>query len=1024
MKYNLLFIALFSFSTLWVQAQEIKVSGKVSEAGSGGLPGVNVLVKGTSQGTVTDIDGNFTISVGSDATLVFSFIGFVTEEVVVGARTSIEVKLSPDIRQLSEVVVIGYGTQVKREITGSVSKVEGRKIMETSTPSFEAALQGQASGVQVIQGSGLAGSGSVIRIRGIASISAGADPLYVVDGIPITADNFLAEANWQNGAFNNNPLSAINPNDIQSIEILKDAAATGIYGSRGANGVVLVTTKRGKIGKPSFNFSSNVGISNAVAKPKLLNSAEWLQVRQEAWENDGNTGAVWIPGYSNVDDAPADRLTAFQEASQHDTDWWDLMTQTGIKQQYDLSMNYGTKKLKTYVGMSYSENESYVKDNKLRRMSGRVNLDYKVSDNLEVSLSSSLSQGINRRVRVAYTGGLGDAMSTALPVYQVFDSNGDYWRGEAGTIVANPVFTNDNFEGYTVDNRTINTLSLKYSPIEKLKLTVSGGYDYLDQRNDQWESAALRGNPNSRAERDTRFVNNYNMSLLADYDLSKDAHKVKLLVGSEYQKSITSGSNNEVYLNVNSTQFKKDGDFSEINRDGVAEQIENIEFNFLSYFARVNYTFNDKYIVQGTARVDGSSKFGPDNRFGFFPVLSAAWLLSEEDFMKNVNFVDFLKVKAAYGITGNSQFPSDQWRGTLKLEPAPGYNGQPIRYPDVLPNPDLKWEAAKNLDLGLEMGLFNNFIEAEISYYRKNSEGVIVSLQIPQYNGYANLYDNVSDILNEGIEITLNTNNIEKGDFTWTSNFNFAYNYNEVLSLGGYSPESVSGGTNDIRVVVGQPVGTNFLIRYAGVDPESGKPKYLDGNGNETFEYNEQRDRVAAGKVLPDAIGSFGNVITYKSFTLNFLFVYSIGGQIYDSSSKRQLAFLSDWVTREDIGDRWREPGDVATYPRVTLDPVQHGNDKEWFNTDLYVRDASYARLRNLSIGYELPENVIGKLGLNRANIVLSGTNLLTFTKFPGLDPEVARDFDNQQDRNLSQSVTYLTPPQEKVYNLSINLSF
>jgi TonB-dependent starch-binding outer membrane protein SusC len=1020
-------------------AQEVTVRGSVASMEDGTpIPGVSISLKGTSSGTFSDEEGKYAIQTPADGVLVFSFIGYNTQEVPVNGRTQVDIRMATDVQMLQEVMVVGYGTQTKREITGSIAKVDGDKIAALPTTSFEAALQGQAAGVQVIQGSGLAGSGSVIRIRGIASVSANGDPLYVVDGIPITADNFLQEANWQNGAFNNNPLSAINPADIESIEILKDAAAAGIYGSRGSNGVVLVTTKRGKgvAGKPVFNFSMNIGTSDPVAKPKFLNSREWLQLRQEAWELDGNTGAVWLPGYgTGATSTPEARLAALQKASQHDTDWWDLMTQTGVKQQYNFSTNISRKKLSAYIGASYNDNESYIRGNEFKRYSLRANIDYRFSEKFDISLSTSYARGVNQRVRVAYTGGLGEAMSTALPIYPVYDENGEFFRSGA-----NPVFAAANFSGFTVDDRTINNISLRYNPVKNLKVSVTGAYDYLDQRNDQWESGQLKNDvrdldgdgvnetPFHRAERDIRMVDNFVMGATAEYDYTVSvSQKLKILLGTEYQQSVKTEINNEVYAgpSVTRTIFRNEGGFGEDTRIlNDYRKLPRDKWSFLSYFLRANYAIADKYFLQATGRIDGSSRFGSNNRYGFFPVISGAWLISEEDFLNDVNFISSLKLKAAYGLTGNASIPSNQWVGTYEENATPVYNGQAILFPNKVHNPDLKWETTESLDLGFELGLLDEKITAEFSFYRKNTRDVLMNLTIPSYNGFANFYGNVGKIRNEGVELALNTTNYQTDNFRWSTAFNIAYNTNEVLSIGGYTPDAVAGGTNDTRIVEGAPLGTNYLIRFSRVDPATGRPIYLDKDGYETFEYNEQRDRVAVGDVLPDAVGSFTNTFTYKQFDLSFLFVYVIGGDIYDSSSKRQLGFLTDWNTREDIGDRWRKPGDIAQYPKVTMNPAEHGNSKEWFNTDMWVHDASYMRLRNITLGYSFPNSFLSRLHITNAKIAFTGMNLLTFTKFPGLDPEVVRDFDNQTDRNLSPNITYLTPPQEKSYSVSLNVTF
>jgi TonB-dependent starch-binding outer membrane protein SusC len=1031
-----LIIALVACSG-WAVAQQRTVTGRVTDASSkAAIPFASVVIKGATTGTTTDENGRFTVNVPGDATvLIFASVGYQRKEITVGTQTTINVELESSYSDLNEVVIVGYGTQVKREITGSITKVSGDKIMGIQVPSFEAALQGQAAGVQVIQGSGLAGSGSVIRVRGLASVSSVGDPLYVVDGIPITNDNFLAKANWQNGAFNNNPLAAINPNDIESIEILKDAAAAGIYGSRGANGVILITTKRGQTGKPQFNFSANVGTSDPTARPNLVDGPTWLKLYQEAWENDGNTGPARLPNDMTWEEAQRRSISyarlmrerygiSLREAFSPTTDWWGLLTQTGIKQNYDFSSSWGKSNYRGYVGISYANNDSYIKGNNFERMSGRANFDFDIARNLNMAVSTSFTQGINRRVRVAYTGGIGDAMSVALPIYPVFEADSSWFRRGA-----NPLFQAENFEGYTIDNRTINNVMFTYTPIENMRVNVSGGYDYLDQRNDQWESGELINQPTSlgRAVRDIRWVKNYNVGANAEYDLMVNSiHRFKFLGGMEYQQSVTSGKNNIVYNNVGGTLWSNNNEFGSgsVFESDQLFVLNNDRWSFMSFFARANYTLKDRYILQGTIRSDGSSRFGSNNRFGIFPVVSGAWIASEEDFLKSSSALSFLKLKASFGITGNSNIPSNQWIGTYRYIDASVYNGQPILFPERVPNPNLKWETTQNIDLGFEIGFLNDRISLEGSYFHRLTRDVIMNLTVPQSSGFGNFWDNIGEIKNEGFDLTLNTVNIDKNNFRWNTNFNVGYVYNEVLSIGNYTEDAVSGGTNDTRIVVGYPVGTNYLIRYSRVDPATGRPIYLDGSGRETFIYDEQNDRVPVGDVLPDLYGGFGNTLSYKNFSLNALFVFTVGGKIYDSSSKRQMTFLSDWNIREDVGDRWRQPGDIAKYPKLTLNPAEHGNTKEWFNTDVWLHDGSFVRLRNLAFSYQIPNNLLNRLGLRTAALTLSGTNLLTFTKFPGLDPEIARDFDNVTDRNMSPNITYLTPPQERSFNFTINVGF
>lgn len=1020
-----LFLALFGYG-------QGAVTGIVTDQDGLSVISGTVAVQGTTKGTITDFDGKYTINNLSPGPqiLIFSYVGYQTVKkevtIVEGETITLDVTLKENSEVLDEVVVVGYGVQRKREVVGKIETVEGERLLETSTPSFEAALQGQAAGVAVIQGSGLAGSGSVIRIRGISSISASGDPLYVVDGIPITADNFLAEANWQNGAFNNNPLAVINPADIESIEILKDAAAAGIYGSRGANGVILITTKKGKSKKPTFNFTAGVGTSDPVARPDFLNGQEWLQLRQEAWENDGNTGAVWIPNYTTESDDPEARAEAYQRASQYNTDWWELLTRTGIKQDYNLSSTFGIgDRVNVFASLGYSDNESYLIGNSFRRYNARLNFDANITKNLRLSVNSSYNKGINERVRVSYTGGLGDAMSVALPIYPVYDSTNasGYWRGFNASGAPNPLFTNDHFTGFTIDDRILSTAQLVFTPTDRLSFTVSGGYDYLLQNNDFYESALLRQNTFGRIERDVREVTNYNGFATGQYDiLNGDEHNLTVMAGVEYQQTVTSGMNN---LQVLDSTFTKVNDFVQgpngsytydsLNATSIQDEI----IKFASLFTRINYQYKNKYILQLTARTDGSSKFGPDRQFGFFPTASAGWIISDEPFF-NSSIVNFLKLKAGFGILGNSNIPPNQFASRYNTQGQ--YNGLPIRYPLEFANSDLGWESTYNFDAGITAGFWNDKVQLELGYYRKNTVDVLMGLTLPAYTGPGSaFFDNVGEILNEGIEMDLTLNNYRKTDFSWTTNLNLAYNYNEVISIGQYTEDAVSGGTNDTRVVEGTPVGTNFLIPYLGVDPETGRPIYLNSDGTPTFEYDEENDRRAVGDVLPDFVGGMTNTFTYKNFDLSFLFVFSVGADIYDSSSKRQFSFLTDWNVDRRALDRWTPENRDARYPIPSLDPAAWGNDKEWFNTDLWLQNASYIRLRNVNFGYNIPSEWIG--GVN-AKLIFSATNLLTLTNFGGLDPEVARDFDNVTDRNLSPNITFLTPPQERAFNFRLNVNF
>lgn len=996
-------------------AQTKTITGKVSDAKDGNpVTGVSVMAKGASAGTAANPDGSFSLTVPASATtLVFSAVGFETKEVRIGTATTLNVSLKTALSNLNEVIVIGYGTQRRRDVTGAITKVGGDKITSIPAPSFEAALQGRAPGVQVIQGSGLAGSGSVVRVRGVGSISAGGDPLYVVDGIPVISDPFLRS---NSGGQNQNPLASINPNDIESIEILKDAGAAGIYGSRGANGVILITTKKGKSGKPQFNYSNRLGFSTWAVRPKFLSGPEWLQMRQEAWENDGNTGQAPLPG----------GLT-WAQASANNTDWWDLLTRTGFINEHNMSATAGNKWLKSYVGASYSNNESYLKGNAYSRIGVRGNFDFTITDQLKISLKTAWNRGTNKRVPAAWAGGIGDVMSSALPIYPVYMEDKNYWRNGA-----NPVFRLDQTKWRNIENRYLGGVLVDYSPIKNLNLRAFGNIDYVTSYDDQFESALYMGRTDvpGIAKRYPFWGTNLSGTFTASYnwDLNEN-HKLSFMAGSEIQEYKRDAYNSDIFAYTdkpfweNRSLYKKRRDT--LVDAGERKKTEVDGWTFVSFFGRINYNIKNRYIFQLLARADGSSKFGPNNKYGFFPAASAAWILSEESFLKDNDLVNFLKLRASYGIAGNADIPSGPYY--YRLNQGTNFADRPTLHPENIGNPNLKWETLRNFDAAIEFGLKNNRITGEIAYYHKTTTDQILNSGIMPSTGFNDAWRNLDGgrILNEGIELSLSVKLLEHKDFSWTVGGNISKNYNKVISLGQLTADAVSGGTNDTRIIPGYPVGTNYLVRFHGVDPNDGLPIWLDRNGKTTKTFSLDY-RVPVGSVIPDYIGGFNSTWNYKGFELSTLFTYAIGGNLYDGSAKRQAGVVTDWVMRNDLLDRWRKPGDIARYPRLTMSTATYdGLSSEWqYNSTLFLHDADFLRLRELTLRYSLPSGIFKNSRIRDLKVFVTGMNLLTFTKYPGGDPEIARDFENKQDRNMSPNVTYLTPPQQKSITFGINMNF
>ena len=1037
---------LASLLLLWgsceVAMAQTAVQGRVTDDQGNALPSATVMTA-SGKGVFTDLDGQYTLAVSpGEQTLTFSFIGYLNTvksvNVKAGETKTLNIRLREDAVLLNESVVVGYGVQRKKEVTGAISTIDSKEITAVQTPSFEAALQGQAAGVQVTQGSGMAGSGSIVRIRGLSSISAGGDPLYVIDGIPITQDYF---AGGNSGAMNRNPLASLNPNDIKDIQVLKDAAATGIYGSRGANGVILITTKRGVKKGIQVSYGSSIGYGEPTARPNMMNTEEYLTIRQEAWENDGGTGYVWLPYLTTAGSSPEARKAAFERAMETNTDWFDQFSRRAQKTQQNIGLRSGGEKWSMYNGVSYDKNESYAIGNSYTRTSARTNFDWTPNDKIKVLLSGSTSEGQNQRVRGGWSGGIGTAMSTALPymapyvVDSTFDANGSLVSTERNYELNrwfNPMAYQDLVQWRETERRQIATGQIVVTPHERLDIVMNGGYDNSKLENDSYENSALdRTNGFAYGNWSEYNARNYNVGANATFRaIDTDTTSLAILVGAEAQKFESDGfgfnlrdSDGPAYAmpTLRDSLFGlHDSLYDAVSTVTNAYVNQYRTDGFASTFARVNYNLKDRYFFQATARVDGSSRFGQNNRFGFFPSAAAGWVISDEPSF-NSEMISFLKFRTSWGRTGNANIDgfsrfalyNDQTQGIT-------YAGDTIVFPTQPGNPDLRWETVETIDASLEMGLWKDRVSVELGVYNKMASDVLMNVELPSHTGFNNRSVNAGQVLNRGVELGITSNNLPStSELQWKTTLNYAYNYNELVSTGDFTEDAISGGTNDSRAVTGAPLTTYFLVPFSHVDPESGLPVYLDINGNETFEYNLE-DRQAVGDGLPDHVGGLRNEFTFRNWTLSTQFTGAFGAKIWDSSAKRQLGVVTDWNMRTDLFDRWRQPGDIASFPRLTMDETTYGLPAgfPWWNTSLFMYDASYIRLRNASISYRVPAS--------KGNITLrlSGNNLFVLTNFIGLDPELTRDFENRQDRNFSGGANYLTAPQERSVIFAINANF
>jgi len=1018
MKKVLLFFV-FVLLLINLQAQERAISGRVTSAEDGSaLPGVNVVLKGTTSGTVTDSDGKFKVTIpASGAALSLSFIGFVSQDVTIGDRSLVDVVLAPDVKQLSEVVVVGYGTQIKQDLTGNIARVRGDELRNLPVPSFDQALQGKAAGVFVEAGTGKLGQGIKVRIRGASSVSAANDPLYVVDGVPITS----ASQSSTNGA--TNPLVDINPNDIESIEILKDASASAIYGARAANGVVLITTRRGKTGKTNFNVSFLTGVSKETKRINFLNTAEFVELFTES--NGGLTTGLRnrFNRYGAAPSgAPAASWITPGAPGYVDTDWQDQVFRddAGVS-QLDISASGGNEKTKFFVSGSRNNSKGIIVGNNLERISGRVNLDHQATERFTMGINFSLSRTINERLSDD------NAFSTPMqiialsPMTPVIDPRTGL---PSGALDLNSGIPNGNFPIYynplldaTYANRetqvfrNFGSVYGSYLISKGLTFRTDAGYDLLTQNEERYfgkETSRNSAAPNGFGSNAWTQVFNYTTNNVLRYETSRQDHNLEVLGGMSYQESTTK------YNNVDAQQFPSNA-YKKITSAASITAGTSTEtgFSFLSYFARANYKFKDRYLVGLSGRADGSSRFGADNRYGFFPAGSAGWILSEEGFLKDNGLVEFLKLRASYGITGNAEIANFAPLGLYSGDA--GYAGTPGQRPSQLENPDLKWEQTSQVDIGIDFGLFKNRITGELDYYVKRTNDLLLDVNLEGPLGFRTQTRNVGVLENKGFEVVINSENLV-GAFKWTSSFNFSRNRNKILDLGG----QVIQGSFLKRAMEGEPIGIDFGPKYAGVDPANGDALYVlvntDGTQTTTNDYNAAT-QMKIGDPNPDFIMALTNSFSFKGIDLNFMFQGVFGNQVYNGGGKFMSANgdFFDNQTRDQL-NRWRNPGDITDVPQARL---FDGNGVG--ESSRYLSDAGYIRLRTITLGYNLPQNLLGKLNLTKCRFFVSGQNLLTFTDYKGWDPEVNSD---TYESNINQGVDFYSAPQAQTVSLGINIGF
>lgn len=1005
------------------QAGRKTVIGRVLDENGDPVIGANVVEKGTTNGTVTDIDGNFKLEVEDNAILQISYIGYLVQDINSAGRNSISIVLQEDTKTLEEIVVVGYGTMKKRDLTGSVSSIKSEDIQRSPVTSLDQAIQGKAAGVQVSQASSAPGGRVVIRVRGGNSLSSSNEPLYVVDGFPVSAGGSAGG----NGTAQN-PLATLNTADIASIEILKDASATAIYGARGANGVILITTKRGDIGRPRVTFDAYHGVQTVAKKLDMMNAREYATLVNEARANDGQSPV--FPNTSNPHYFPD--ISALGEG----VDYQDEVFTSAPTQNYNLSVVGGNDGIRYSIAGGYFGQDGIIKNSNFNRASFRSNLDIKIAPTLTVSTNITASHSWANGMPSEGDGGGGTGgvvhgavvMPASVPIY---NADGSYTMTNptpGSTPSNNPVATVNHYKDNQEIDRFLGSVDANWEIMKDLTLKVTFGADLSTaNRAFYWPKETHRGNSkngeaNQRYRKDVSYLNEniltYN-KVLGDHSFNVVGGYTWQVFHYKHFEASSTGYSTDLYLANNlgaGTTYGQPGSNRSQNQ-------------LASYLGRLNYIYKDRYLFTLTARADGSSKFGANNKWSFFPSFAMAWRASEEAFLREVDWLSNLKVRASYGKTGNQNI--DNYKSLAMLGTMNYALGGILNSgvgPNNIPNPDLKWETTASTDLGLDIGLFNNRLSLVADYYYKKTTDLLWNISTPSSVGFGSIFKNIGSLENKGVEITLGAD-VFTGEFKWNSQMNWSRNRNKVLEIPGYTPSTQGSLSGHLKVngswlEPGLPVGVWNLLKYDGVfqdqaqleaGPRSsandklGDARFIDKNGDGKINYTD--DRMIVGDPNPDFIYGWTNNFSFKGFDFSVYLQGSYGNDIINIQ-RAETNISGPWGNqRREILNRWTPTNTNTNVPRarVTVDPLL-------LQSDWLIEDGSYMRVKTMTLGYTF-ENI---KFMNSLRLYVTGQNLFTVTNYSGFDPEV----NSQGNSNLQLGVDYNAYPSAKAVLFGVNISF
>lgn len=1048
------FLLLLWVSTVYSQSRA--VTGTVTDESNSPMPGVNVIIKGTTVGTTTDVNGNFTLQANSGDVIVVSFIGYTPQEVVVGNQTRIDFRLQEDVATLQEVVVVGYGVQKRSDLTGAISSVSGEDVRQSISTSFDQALQGRVAGVQITQNTGQPGGAVSMRIRGTTSLTGSSEPLYVIDGIQVGGNaQGIAGFDWQGGAGGQqsgavNPLASVNPNDIESIEVLKDASATAIYGSRAANGVVIITTKRGKKGTSQLSYNGYYAIQDVYKTFDMMTLPEYAAYNNEVAQE--------------VESITANPRFADPSLLGRGTDWQAAIFQPAPMQSHNLTLTGGLENIRYMISGGFMQQDGIVIGSDFERYNTRINVESTVRKGLDVGMNLAVSR---RNETITLNDGGDGVISQAAqmpPHIPVRDFNGNFagpdQQNASAQISSNPVGLALLRNNTVLNNRVMANLYGDVQIIEGLKFRSEVSADFGSTKNNAFQPSYNWGrgisNPISRlaVRNDENFFwlwKNY-----ATYTKQFGGHDLTAMAGMEAQKS--------TYEGVTAFKFNVPNDIPTMNQ-GDAASMQNTGYkawnSLASYFARVNYSFNDRYLLTATIRRDGSSRFGSERRWGWFPSASLGWKLNQEDFLASVNAISNLKLRAGWGMTGNENIGNYGFGSSLVTELSAF--GNAVRNSQYS-NPMLQWEATTQYNIGIDLGLLDDRITMSVDAYLKDTDNLLLRMVLPATFGnmVAGPYANVGRMENKGIELVVSSVNIDKGKLRWSTNANVTINRNTVKELAGAAlRENIywyTGFQNATMTDVGYPVGQfygyvaegiftskeeiqNHAVQIAGPDGRNlierttgvwlGDMKWKDINGDGVINSD---DRTVIGDPNPDWTFGLNNTFRYGPFTLDVFVMGTIGGDIlnYSRARNEQMVTIFDNQARSVVNRAQTrlKPGgtDVNNIDHVELiNPNTNmprfdngGENSNHHMSTRWIEDGTFVRIQNLRLGYDVPSSLLSKVGISRVQVYGNIQNLATFTNYSGLDPQIGAF--NQSP--LMQNVDLGRYPAPRVYTLGLNIDF